>query len=100
MKIKNSNHKVAIFCGSMFGSNKGYKDIAIKVTEYLSNKEYGIVYGGGENGLMGVVAKTALKNKAHVLYSLKQFLLLLPSVHFLHHHKQCHIPYWTNIRSP
>ena len=45
MKIKNSNHKVAIFCGSMFGSNKGYKDIAIKVTEYLSNKEYGIVYG-------------------------------------------------------
>ena len=61
MKIKNSNHKVAIFCGSMFGSNKGYKDIAIKVTEYLSNKEYGIVYGGGENGLMGVVANTALK---------------------------------------
>jgi len=33
MKIKNSNHKVAIFCGSMFGSNKEYKNIAVKVTQ-------------------------------------------------------------------
>ena len=30
MKIKNSKHKVTIFCGSMFGSTKGYKDIAAK----------------------------------------------------------------------
>lgn len=38
MKIKNSNHKVAIFCGSMFGSNKEYKNIAVKVTQYLARK--------------------------------------------------------------
>ena len=63
MKIKNTKHKVAIFCGSMFGSNEGYKDIAIKVTEYLCKNEYDIVYGGGDNGLMGVVANTALKIK-------------------------------------
>ena len=81
MKIKNSNHKVAIFCGSMFGSNKGYKDIAIKVTEYLSNKEYGIVYGGGENGLMGVVANTALKNKAHVTGIIPKFLDHRETIH-------------------
>ncbi len=61
MKIKNSNHKVAIFCGSMFGSNKEYKNIAVKVTQYLARKNYDIVYGGGENGLMGVVANTAIK---------------------------------------
>ena len=54
MKTINSNHKVAIFCGSMFGSKKEYKDLAMKVTEYLSKNDYDIVYGGGENGLMGV----------------------------------------------
>ena len=81
MEIKNSNSKVAIFCGSMFGSNKGYKDIAIKVTEYLSNKEYGIVYGGGENGLMGVVANTALKNKVHVTGIIPKFLDHRETIH-------------------
>jgi predicted Rossmann-fold nucleotide-binding protein len=38
MEIKNSQHKVAIFCGSMFGSKKEYKDLAIKVTDYLTKK--------------------------------------------------------------
>ena len=62
MKLKNSKHKVAVFCGSMFGSNKNFKDLAITVTKYLAQNDYDIVYGGGENGLMGVVAKTALKS--------------------------------------
>ena len=74
MKTINSKHKVAIFCGSMFGSKKEYKDIAVKVTEYLSRNRYDIVYGGGENGLMGVVANTALKNKAHVTGIIPNFL--------------------------
>ena len=74
MKTINSNHKVALFCGSMFGSEKEYRDIAIKVTEYLSRNHYDIVYGGGENGLMGVVANTALKNNAHVTGIIPDFL--------------------------
>ena len=36
MKLKNSKHKVAVFCGSMFGSNKNFKDLAITVTKYLA----------------------------------------------------------------
>ena len=81
MKIKNSNHKVAIFCGSMFGSNKEYKNIAVKVTQYLARKKYDIVYGGGENGLMGVVANTALKNKAHVTGIIPNFLESREAIH-------------------
>ena len=81
MKIKNSKHKVTIFCGSMFGSTKGYKDIAAKVTEYLCKQDYDIVYGGGENGLMGVVANTALKNKAHVTGIIPQFLDHRETIH-------------------
>ena len=81
MEIKNSQHKVAIFCGSMFGSKKEYKDLAIKVTDYLTKKNYDIVYGGGENGLMGVVANTALKNKAHVTGIIPQFLEHRETIH-------------------
>ena len=81
MKTINSNHKVAIFCGSMFGSKKEYKDIAVKVTEYLSRNHYDIVYGGGENGLMGVVANTALKNKAHVTGIIPDFLDNRETIH-------------------
>ena len=89
MKIKNSKHKVAIFCGSMFGSAKGYKDIAVKVTEYLCKQDYDIVYGGGENGLMGVVANTALKNKAHVTGIIPQFLDHRETIH--HQINELHI---------
>ena len=81
MKTINSNHKVAIFCGSMFGSKKEYKDLAIKVIEYLSKNDYGIVYGGGENGLMGIVANTALNNKAHVTGIIPDFLDNRETIH-------------------
>jgi uncharacterized protein (TIGR00730 family) len=65
----------------MFGSKKEYKDIAVKVTEYLSRNRYDIVYGGGENGLMGVVANTALKNKAHVTGIIPNFLDNRETIH-------------------
>ena len=45
MKLKNSKHKVAVFCGSMFGSNKNFKDLAKTVTKYLAQNDYDIVYG-------------------------------------------------------
>jgi uncharacterized protein (TIGR00730 family) len=81
MNTNKSNHKVAIFCGSMFGSKKEYKDLAIKVTEYLSKSNYDIVYGGGENGLMGVVANTALKYNAHVTGIIPDFLDNRETIH-------------------
>ena len=73
----------------MFGSTKGYKDIAAKVTEYLCKQDYDIVYGGGENGLMGVVANTALKNKAHVTGIIPQFLDHREAIH--HQINELHI---------
>ena len=81
MKLKNSKHKVAVFCGSMFGSNKNFKDLAITVTKYLAQNDYDIVYGGGGNGLMGVVAKTALKYNAHVTGIIPSFLDKREKIH-------------------
>ena len=36
MNFKNTKHKVALFCGSMYGSNKKFKELAVTVTKYLA----------------------------------------------------------------
>lgn len=81
MKTLNSKHNVAIFCGSRFGSKKEYKELAVRVTEYLSLNDYKIVYGGGSNGLMGVVANTAIKNNAYITGIIPSFLDKREKIH-------------------
>ena len=48
------------------------------VTKYY---DYDIVYGGGEKGLMGVVANTAIKNNAHVTGIIPEFLDNRETIH-------------------
>ncbi|SNS93175.1 hypothetical protein SAMN05421640_1674 [Ekhidna lutea] len=54
--------RIAIFCGSKMGNDPAYESAARELTETLVKKGIEIVYGGGDVGLMGVVAETALKN--------------------------------------
>ena len=81
MNFKNTKHKVAVFCGSMYGSNKKFKELAVTVTKYLAQNNYDIVYGGGDNGLMGVVANTALKYNSHVTGIIPSFLDKREKIH-------------------
>ena len=73
--------KVAIFCGSMYGPNKSHTKIAQEVTSYLVNNNFGIVYGGGQNGIMGVVANTALELHGHVTGIIPNFLNKREKIH-------------------
>ncbi|MEQ9466085.1 MAG: TIGR00730 family Rossman fold protein [Ekhidna sp.] len=54
--------RIAIFCGSKMGNEPVYEQAARELTEALVKKGIEIVYGGGDVGLMGVVAETALEN--------------------------------------
>lgn len=54
----NTIKTVAVFCGSSVGNNPLYKQKAIDLGNALCTNQMGIVYGGGNLGLMGVVAKT------------------------------------------
>ncbi|MGZ3515571.1 MAG: LOG family protein [Vulcanimicrobiaceae bacterium] len=51
---------VCIFCGSRSGRDGRYVSIARDVAQHVVAEGYGIVYGGGRVGLMGVVADAAL----------------------------------------
>ena len=73
--------KVAIFCGSMYGPNKSHIKIAQEVTSYLVRNNFGIVYGGGQNGIMGVVANTALELRGHVTGIIPNFLNKREKIH-------------------
>lgn len=54
--------RIAIFCGSKKGNNPAYELAARELVAALVDKGIEIVYGGGDVGLMGVVAETALEN--------------------------------------
>lgn len=53
-------NKLAIFCGSKKGNNVVYEQHAVQLAEVLAERKIELIYGGGKNGLMGVVADTVL----------------------------------------
>jgi uncharacterized protein (TIGR00730 family) len=58
---------VAVFCGSRTGNNKLFAKHAEEIGALIAEKNITLIYGGGRNGLMGIVADTVLKNKGIVV---------------------------------
>lgn len=59
--------KIAVYCGSDFGSNPVYTQAARELGEWIGKQGYSLVYGGGESGLMGAVAKEVAAAGSHVI---------------------------------
>lgn len=66
---------VCVYCGSSPGTNALFMQQATKLGELLAQAGLGLVYGGGTNGLMGAVAKSAHANGGHVTGIIPDFLL-------------------------
>lgn len=58
---------VAVYCGHQFGTNPEYAKDAKKIGELLARNKITLVFGGGNVGLMGTVASTALENGGRVI---------------------------------
>lgn len=58
--------KLCVFCGSSHGKNPVYSEYAVKLGRYLAENNIGLVYGGGNVGLMGIISSTVMKNGGHV----------------------------------
>lgn len=65
---------VAVYCGSSMGKDKAYMDKAIELGETLFKQKINLVYGGGNIGLMGVLANTVLQLGGKVTGVLPHFL--------------------------
>ncbi len=57
---------LCVFCGSSVGTHSGYADVAQRLGEVLVQQGFGLVYGGGNIGLMGLLASTVLKRGGRV----------------------------------
>jgi uncharacterized protein (TIGR00730 family) len=58
--------KICVFMGSQGGTRPEYTTAARQVGRELAERGYGLVYGGGNVGLMTVVADTVLECRGHV----------------------------------
>lgn len=59
--------RVGVFCGAHTGNGSQYIDVAAAVSRRIAERGYGIVYGGGRVGLMGVIADSALAAGGEVI---------------------------------
>ncbi len=66
---------ICVFCGSSFGTNPVYKEAAKKLGFLMADQNHALVYGGGNVGLMGVVADAVLEKGGSVTGVIPKFLL-------------------------
>lgn len=65
---------IAVYCGSRKGKTPIYAETAEQVAISLAKRNCNIIYGGGDVGLMGIVAQTALAQGVHVTGVITDFL--------------------------
>jgi uncharacterized protein (TIGR00730 family) len=58
---------LCVYCGSRVGASPGYAAAAQQVGRLIGERGWQLVYGGGNAGLMGVVANAALAAGARVV---------------------------------
>ena len=74
-------NRLAIFCGSKSGNNNLYTTHAKALGTILGTHHIEMIYGGGRNGLMGVVADSVLLHGGIVRGVIPQLLMKWESQH-------------------
>jgi uncharacterized protein (TIGR00730 family) len=72
---------IAVYCGSMKGNRPIYAEKAAELGKLLAEESITLVYGGGNVGLMGVVANSVLQNKGKVVGVAPHFLMQREVLH-------------------
>ncbi|WP_125588932.1 LOG family protein [Companilactobacillus jidongensis] len=57
---------IAVYCGAATGNDPIYTIAAKKLAHWITNNNYGLTYGGGRFGLMGVMAETVISDDGYV----------------------------------
>ena len=65
---------LTIYCSSSNNLDPIYYEISKQMIHVIAKFDYSIVYGGGQVGIMGVVAKTSMELGLHVTGVVPEFL--------------------------
>jgi uncharacterized protein (TIGR00730 family) len=68
-------HRVCVFCGSYAGDDTAYAESARQMGRLMARHGLGLVYGGGNVGLMGELAEAALMEGGEVIGVIPRALL-------------------------
>jgi uncharacterized protein (TIGR00730 family) len=66
---------ICVFCGSSVGTNPAFAEAARELGRLLAENSHTLVYGGGNVGLMGIIADAVLENGGKVIGVIPDFLL-------------------------
>lgn len=66
---------ICVFCGSSMGTNLSFSQAAKELAAELVSKNCSLVYGGGNIGLMGIIADEVLKANGKVIGVIPDFLM-------------------------
>lgn len=72
---------VCVFCGSSMGVQPAYQQAAQGMGEALARRELGLVYGGGNVGLMGTIADATLAAGGEVIGAIPDFMVAKEIAH-------------------
>lgn len=67
--------RVCVFCGSQHGRQTAYTVAAQKLGRVLAARGIGLVYGGGDVGLMGEVADAVMAEAGEVVGIIPEFMV-------------------------
>jgi hypothetical protein len=65
---------ICVYCGSASGSNPEHRQAAEDLGRLMAEADIGLVYGGGNAGLMGAIARSVLAHGGHVTGIIPDFL--------------------------
>jgi uncharacterized protein (TIGR00730 family) len=66
--------RICVFCGSVMGISPIYKEAAEKMGKALVGRGLGLIYGGGNIGLMGAIADAVLAAGGEAVGVIPEFL--------------------------
>lgn len=72
--MQNPIRNVCVYCGSSPGADERFMDSATQFGRLLAEAKVGLVYGGGQLGLMGAVARAVIDHGGHVTGIIPEFL--------------------------
>lgn len=58
---------ICVYCGSRTPKDSQFIELAKGLGAFIANENWGLVYGGGKVGMMGIVANSSLQNDGEVI---------------------------------
>lgn len=74
--------KVCVFCGSSMGNDPSYREAAAHLGEVLAQHDCSLYYGGGNVGLMTIIADKMLEKGKEVVGVIPKSLIDMEVAHF------------------